>query len=446
MHFTRRLLDPHRSGLFVAFALLAVGAMAASCSSSDEPAARPRGDAGVDAPSTTDAADGEATTPRDAGIFDAAPLPVVCTSHPCATSLVTTLGTSENDRAEGFCVLLDDGTVACWGANGAGQLGRGEDGELLDSANAAKVVGLSDIVSLDHTCAVDESGGVWCWGTGPFRWSDAGATTTTETTPVKLQLPFSTKVGLSYRTACAVVSDGVSCWGDNANGQLGPLTETFTGEPQHVPLPPGAPVRALDVGNATFVLREDGSLVTWGGNPGIGRVSPSSPDPYPQLVPLERITTTDLAYDNGCVTANGIAYCWGVRVNTKKGTVVDRALPEPVVAPEPIVQISTTRTSVAPSGALQPYRWCGVAGSGTVYCWGFNESGQAGDGTQDYVFKAVKVDGLTEPAAQVKTTPNTTCALLTNGKVHCWGSNYTGQLGNGLNRGRSLVPTEVVLP
>jgi len=126
--------------------LFAASAMAASCSSSDELDARPEGDAGVDAASTIDAADADATSPRDAGTFDAAPLPVVCASQPCAKSLVTTLGANEDERSEGFCVLLDDGTVACWGANGAGQLGRGEDGALVDSANAAKVVGLSDVV------------------------------------------------------------------------------------------------------------------------------------------------------------------------------------------------------------------------------------------------------------------------------------------------------------
>ena len=430
----------------VATFLLAACATAAGCSSSDDPDERPFEDAGVDASSATDATVDAPTSPSDAGpVVDAGPLPVVCASRPCATSLVTTLGKSADDRGEGFCVLLDDGTVSCWGANGAGQLGRGEDGGLVDSANAGKVVGLSGVVSLDHTCAIDGSGGVRCWGTGPLRWSDAGVTTTTETTPVKLDLPSATQVGLGYRTACAGVGDGVLCWGNNTNGQIGPLTETFRG-PQHVSLPSGAAVRAIDVGKTTFVLREDGSLVTWGGNPGIGRVSPSFPDPYPQLVALEGVTTADLAYDNACVTANGNGYCWGARVDAKKGNVLDRALPEPVIAPEPLVQIATTQTFVMPSGVIQPYRWCGVASTGNVYCWGLNESGQAGDGTEDYVLRAAKVGGLPAPAAQVKTTTSTTCALLTTGKVYCWGGNYYGQLGNGQNRGKVSDPTEVVLP
>jgi alpha-tubulin suppressor-like RCC1 family protein len=456
MHFTRRLLDPHRSGLIVALSVLAASAAAVSCSSTDDPSESPLADAGVDG-ADTDAADAAADSGgRDAGTFDGRPQPVVCESSPCATALVTTLGRSVEDKAEGFCVLLDDGTVACWGANGAGQLGRGESegAALVDSSTAAKVVGLSNVTSLDRTCAVDKSGSVWCWGTGPFSWSEDGAGVATHTTPVKLALPPVTKVARSFETACAVVGAGVQCWGSNALGQLGPLTETSSGEPKRAALPDGAAASALEVGNATFVLREDGSVVSWGGNPGIGRVSPSFPDPLPQLVSLARVTQIDSAYDNTCAVANGVGYCWGARVTPFKGTVIDRALPEPVATPEPLVQIATTRSEgyflYGDNNVrdFKPYRWCAVGDSGSVYCWGFNESGQAGTGTEEYVTRAAMALGLPEKAlvAQVKTTVNTTCALLTSGKVYCWGSNYNGQLGNGLNRGKSLAPTEVVLP
>jgi len=456
MHFTRRLLDPHRCGLIVALSVLAASAAAVSCSSSDDPSESPPADAGVDG-ADTDASDAAVdSSDRDASTFDGKPRPVVCESSPCATALVTTLGRSVEERAEGFCVLLDDGTVACWGANGAGQLGRGEGEQeaLVDSSTAAKVVGLSSITSLDHTCAVDKSGSVWCWGTGPFSWTeDGGVVAATYTTPVRLDLPPVTKVARSFATACAVVGGDVRCWGSNALGQLGPMTETFNGEPERAPLPDGAAPAALEVGNATFVLREDGSVVSWGGNPGIGRVSPSFPDPLPQLVSLASVTQIDSAYDNTCAVANGIGYCWGARVLPIEGTVLERALPEPVAAPERLVQIATTRSKsvfLLPDTVREftPFRWCAVGESGSAYCWGFNESGQAGSGTEEYAPRAVRVSGLPEgiAVAQVKTTVNTTCALLTNGRVYCWGSNFNGQLGNGLNRGKSLAPTAVVLP
>jgi alpha-tubulin suppressor-like RCC1 family protein len=362
---------------------------------------------------------------------------------------VTTLGAEPDDVGQGFCALLDDGTVACWGANGAGQLGRGADASTVDSAEPKRVVGLSHVVSLDHTCAVDDGGAVWCWGTGPFLRAGADAVTT-ERAPVKLDLPAATRVGVGYASACAVVSDGVLCWGANDDAQRGTAPVSADGSADGgltnmVPLAAGAPVHALAVGKATFALREDGALVTWGANPPIGRLSPIFPDPNPKMVDLAGVVSADLAYDDACATAGGTGYCWGASLPGSTSSI-DRALPEPVVTPEPIVQIATTRTFVIKDVGLQRSRWCAVSISGSVYCWGLNDSGQAGNGTLAYAFDAVAVGGLPERVAQVRTTPDTTCALLTNGKIHCWGSNYNGQLGNGEYRGRALAPVEVVLP
>ncbi len=444
MHFTRRhRLDRSRARALVVAAILAVAGAVASCASNEGTAREPDPIDTADARSNDDASV-DAPTFREAGTTDAGPLPIECTSKPCAIALVTTLGADVEDRSQGFCALLDDGTVACWGANDAGQLGRGEDASTVDSANAARVVGLSHVVSLDHTCAVDDGGGVWCWGTGPFLRSDGRVTT--ERAPVKLDLPPATKVGVSHATACAAVSDGVVCWGSNANAQLRPLgTAEDGGLPTLVPVPAGAPVRGLAVGKATFVLRDDRTLVTWGGNPPIGRLSPIFPDPNPLDVELTGVVSVDLVYDNACATAGGTGYCWGAPLS-RKSSPIDRALPEPIVTPEPIVQIATTRTYTTASEVLQRYRWCASSVSGDAYCWGLNDSGQAGDGTLEYAFDAVKVEGLPGPVAQVRTTPDTTCALLTTGKVYCWGSNYNGQLGNGEYRGRALAPVEVVLP
>lgn len=449
MHFTKRHPNRNTAQVLVAVSFLASAGAAASCSSSDGPApALDAVDAAADPPSTSSDAGVDAPNVRDAGSVDAAPLPIVCAAPPCATALVTTRGAGVDDLSEGFCALLSDGTVACWGANGAGQLGRGADAGTIDSSDAVRVLGLSDVVALDHTCAVDKTGGVWCWGTGPFLRQPDGGAVTTERTPVKLDLPPATKVAVGYATACAVTEGGVHCWGDNANAQLAPFPtpSSDTGLPRAMAIPAGAPIRSMAVGQATFVLREDGSLVTWGANPPLGRVSSVFPDPSPDRVALAGFSTVDLAHDNACATAGGIGYCWGAPAVPGKGSPLDRALPEAVVTPEPIVDIATTQTHVIQGLGLERSRWCATSISGDVYCWGLNESGQAGDGTQNYALNAVRVDGLPEPAAHVRTTPNTTCALLTSGKVYCWGSNYNGQLGNGRVPLRSFVPVEVKLP
>ena len=125
-------------------------------------------DAGTEAAST-DAAPVDAGTEdapvilRDAAPFDGGPLPIVCTSSPCTRALVTTVRSifdfAEQDR-DGFCALSSDGTVACWGANGRGQLGRGDESGASDSPKAERVAGLSNVVQLEHTCALDQDGAV----------------------------------------------------------------------------------------------------------------------------------------------------------------------------------------------------------------------------------------------------------------------------------------------
>ncbi len=458
MRFTRRILEGRAR---VIAAGCALSAAAWSCSSGDEaPAGDVSLDAGADAvPGDTDLDAGtDANRPRDAAPFDAAPLPVVCDGQPCAVALVTTLGASDADRAEGFCALLDDGTVACWGANGAGQLGRGDDAGPADDATPARVVGLADVVALDHTCALDANGEAFCWGTGPFLRDDSPYPTT-ERTPVKLPIPRAKAVSTGVATTCAAVDEGVLCWGANRAGQIAPSNVspwyTFLG-PTLVAMPAGAPVRDLVVANASFAVREDGTTVSWGANPPLARTSPMFPDPYPQPIALEGVSNMDVALDNACAVAHGQGWCWGVALPRKSGggfqlpsgPNVDRALPEPIVAPEPLLRIATTRTIIGEDlgvPVIQPQRWCGSAASGALYCWGHNAAGQVGNGTTTYADAAVKID-LPGPTADVRTTPDATCALATNGKIHCWGSNAYGQLGTGKSKVPSLVPQEVVLP
>ena len=134
---------------------------------------------------------------------------------------------------EGFCALLNDGTVACWGANGGGQLGRGDE-PVADSATPARVVGLSDVVSLDHTCARRQERRASGAGARALIFATTGRPQR-EFTPVKLPIPPAKTVGVGSDVACAVVDDGVLCWGQNTSGQVASFDST-----PHAVLPPRA--------------------------------------------------------------------------------------------------------------------------------------------------------------------------------------------------------------
>lgn len=451
MRCTRRLRERRSASVLVVTMMLAGVDALASCSNSDggEPTAA---DAATDTHvAFADAADVVDAAPpsRDASPVDASPSPIVCSSPPCATAITTTFGAySTGDDGQGFCALLQDRTVACWGANVSGQLGRGDEASVVESSSTpARVLGLEGIVELDHMCGVGEDGAIWCWGSGPFL-RDSMNRVTTERSPVKLDLPRAKHVGAGRSVVCASTEEGLTCWGYNFQGQIGPFDSKSRWEwfgPTKIDIPAGAPIRQIGIGDATMVVREDGSVVTWGANPPIGRVSPMSPDPYPVDLGIEGVFAVDVAADNVCATAGGTGYCWGAAL---PGAVdrLNRAYPKGLVTPEPLVQVATTPTVSSSGGSLVPYRWCAVTITGDVRCWGFNENGQAGDGTKAFATDAVRVAGLPERAVSVAITRSTSCALLTSGKIHCWGSNFDGQLGNGKNKGLALAAEEVRLP
>ena len=73
------------------------------------------------------------------------------------------------------------------------------------------------------------------------------------------------------------------------------------------------------------------------------------------------------------LTSNGAAYCWGWNGYGQlgDGTVTNRTVPTPVAGGHVFVRLA------AGGGG----HMCGIAADGITYCWGYNGSGQLGDGT-----------------------------------------------------------------
>lgn len=456
MRITRPLLDSRSSALLILLVgFSTVVATSASCSSSDVDDTADGGERSTDAGGGQDVdvvTDAAAEARAEAGpLVDAAPLPIECPSPPCAVAL-TTAPLGNNRGEEGYCAVLEGGTVACWGTNKLGQLGNG-DASGVDSHVPVRVSGLSNITAIHHTCAVGDDGAVWCWSKGPFLQNET-SDVTTHTTPVRLPLAGpAKKVAITPLVGCAILSDeGVVCWGSNESLQID-QTGTNPGNmaPSTIALPAG--VKELALGAATFAIYADGKILSWGSNPGIGRTSPLTPDGWPSPVPLGPVTMVDSVDQEACAVANGVGWCWGPPDPSGPpfnwGDPYARALPIAVDTPEPVTRIATTSSFMGRENNrpyYEKHRWCATSVSGAVYCWGLNNSGQAGDGSKQVALRAVRVAGLPAPAAEVKVLPYSTCALLTNGKVYCWGSNSSGQLGAGLPKGSALIPSEVKLP
>lgn len=100
---------------------------------------------------------------------------------------------------------------------------------------------------------------------------------------------------------------------------------------------------------------------------------------------------------------------------------------------------------------------CALTTVGTVKCWGRNDLGQLGDGTNtsrnaplDVVAIGASAGGapLTN-VVDVSAGSNHACAVRANTTVVCWGANTYGQLGSGqaqtLEGGPAYVPSPVVV-
>lgn len=98
------------------------------------------------------------------------------------------------------------------------------------------------------------------------------------------------------------------------------------------------------------------------------------------------------------------------------------------------------------TGAVQlsvgAHHACVVTATRAIYCWGSNVSGQLGDGTFDAPDGAVSVVAGPAPFVEVAAsgggesgnTLEHTCATSAAG-VHCWGQNYVGALGRATDGG-----------
>lgn len=288
------------------------------------------------------------------------------------------------------CADAEDGSVYCWGQNDEGQLG---DGTTTDRFAPVRVkapagVNLSGVaINTEHACALDDDGAAYCWGRGASGRLGTGSTANRHT-PAPVTMPHGvrfTRLAVGRGHGCADGNDGrVYCWGSGFNGQLG----TGNNLDQTSPVAVAAPVG----------------------------------------VRLSHVTAGDR---HSCAQGDdGNVYCWGGTNRNQLGvdttaTAVNR--PVPVAAPAGV-------TFSKP--AAGEYHTCAIGSDGRAYCWGWNESGQLGDGTTTDQPTPVAVDAPPGVIFEsLDAGSRHTCAMSTAGDAYCWGSSIRGMLGDGTTSG-----------
>lgn len=133
------------------------------------------------------------------------------------------------------CALLADASLRCWGANDAGQLGQARAGDVGDQPGEMPPppIDVEEVVQVvagaNHTCTRHADGTVRCWGAGAAGQLGDGETAdvgvdplTFPPGPVDLGGEADRLAANGGDTTCARLTDGsLRCWGANESGQLG---------------------------------------------------------------------------------------------------------------------------------------------------------------------------------------------------------------------------------
>ncbi|MDP3273577.1 MAG: hypothetical protein Q8Q09_00175 [Deltaproteobacteria bacterium] len=379
------------------------------------------------------------------------------------------------------CGLNANGAVICWGGNTTGQLG---NGATLPSTVPVAVGALTEVTSLAtglrHSCAVSQ-GNVWCWGANDRGQLGVEATSATcmldgqsvscAKTPVRVaSVRAAVEVVAGEVHSCARTMNGqVFCWGSNVDGELG------AGPASAMARTVAEPVRADTVtlsgvqslvagGHHTCAQRSDGAVLCWGRN---DRGQLGVPVPAPPFAPCANAcvsgpvavegfegtlitempdagATQDASVRDGAMSADAMsADAMTPRMDASASTNADASTDASAESGADVsasVDVEEPANPQAVSLSAGGSMGCVLLDDQTVRCWGANRNGELGDGQLNEggprLVRVIASPGsaATNPLLGVRAVSSgggTSCAVLQDRSVRCWGSNEAGSLGIG---------------
>jgi alpha-tubulin suppressor-like RCC1 family protein len=338
-------------------------------------------------------------------------------------SALTSLTSSAKDVAVGarhICALTSNNTVRCVGQSEVGQTGLppGQNNAEVRTSTGTPLSNVTSITAGDsHTCAITADGQLYCWGNNYYGNLGSETPGTFSNAALKVALPeVALSVTLNGTSNCAILKNlFVYCWGQNNYGVLGLNNKTNleTASPLQNILGLQSVVTS---GIHSCGITPNGRVQCWGLNESMsfgGSATLRTSVNAVEVPGVENAKQISTQFAGSCaLSKSGQVSCWGS------------------INPFTVQQTSLSNVSMIASGT---HFTCALNGDRKVYCWGANYGSVLG--IQDVnqapftTMQPTLIPGI-ENAIHISAGYFHACAVITDGKVKCWGSNNFGELGH----------------
>lgn len=322
------------------------------------------------------------------------------------------------------CGQSADGRIYCWGSSSSfGLLGDGvANSRRLLPRNTNGTLYQTVSAGYDHTCAIDSTNKLFCWGYNTNGQLGDGTTTIRPLPTLIDGANTYTKISTGKYTTCGITSSGqLKCWGNNNSGQIGDGSTTTRTTP--VIVDSGTAYSHVSVGDLrTCGVTTAGVAKCWGKNTSSylaigGAATQMTPFVVDSGTTYQSVSV--LTHACGLTTA-GVAKCWGDNLYGQlgRGNTTSSGTPTAVNG-----TVTYSKVTVGDSYS------CGIATGGALRCWGKNTVHQVDSSGADRLEPTIVHPGTVYSA--VGTGFVSTCGKTASGRWQCWGNNTYGQLGNG---------------